>query len=72
MTVIRMLTLCLAVALLGGCDSKDREKTMSRDHDAKASQLCKKDKGLKRVVEASGKSFTAECNSGIIVTGTID
>lgn len=65
----KLLIIGLAVALLGACEAK-REHTMSREHDAKANLLCKRDNGLKRVIDANGASFTAECNSGIIVTGT--
>lgn len=68
----RILIIGMTLSLLAACDMQSRDKTLSREHDAKAAQLCKKDKGLKRVVEASGKSFTAECNSGIVVTGTSD
>ena len=68
----RLLIISMAFPVLAACEPQSREKTMSREHDAKAAQLCKKDKGLKRVVEASGANFTAECNSGIFVTGSAD
>ncbi|MBS4099034.1 MAG: hypothetical protein KGZ83_19615 [Sulfuricella sp.] len=68
----RLLLLGITVALLAGCDATDRQQTLSREHDAKAAQLCKKDKGLKRVIDINGANFTAECNSGIIVTGSAD
>lgn len=68
----RFLITAMTMALLAGCEQNSREQTLSREHDAKAAQLCKKDKGLKRVVETRGANFTAECNSGIIVTGSAD
>ena len=68
----RLLIIGITIVLLAGCEPRSREKTLSREHDAKAAQLCRYDKGLKRVIESSGANFTAECNSGIIVTGSAD
>ena len=64
------------IALLGlmlaGCAPKERDQTMSREHEVKATIMCKHDKGLKRVIDTHNKNFTAECKSGIIVTGALD
>lgn len=68
----KLIFISTTIAMLAGCDLNSREQTLSREHDAKAAQLCKKDKGLKRVIEAHGANFSAECNSGIIVTGSAD
>jgi len=67
--------IALMFGMLAGCGNgsgNERDRTMSREHEAKAIVMCKHDKGLKRVTDTNGKSFTAECKSGIIVTGSLD
>lgn len=68
---VKPLLLALTLVSLSACGQGDRKTSMSREHDMKATTLCKRDKGLKQVLEASGPNFTAECKSGIIVTGTL-
>lgn len=64
--------LVLLLGILGGCEDKERNQTISREHEMKATLMCQHDKGLKRVLDTNGKSFTAECKSRIIVTGSLD
>ncbi len=72
MRTTTLAVIALIFGMLGGCGAKARDQTLSREHEAKAIVMCKHDKGLKRVIDTNDKSFTAECKSGIIVTGSLD
>lgn len=73
MRIAYCLIISVAFGMLAGCgdasSGKGHDEMLSRYHEIKAVELCKRDKGFRRIVEASGMNFTAECKSGIFVNG---
>lgn len=64
-----LLVLIWVLSMVSGCGGNGKSQVPSREQQARAADLCKRDKGLRQVLDASGVNFTAECKSGIIVTG---
>lgn len=76
MRIATCLILPFTFGMLAGCEDEDggrvHDEMLSRYHEIKAVELCKRDKGFRRIVEASGMNFTAECKSGIFVNGVAE
>ncbi len=74
MRIACCLIVPVAFGMLAGCGDagSGHDAMLSRYHEIKAVELCKRDKGFKRIVEASGVNFTAECKSGIFVNGVAE
>jgi|LAHR01.1.fsa_nt_gb hypothetical protein len=76
MRALRCLMMFMMSGMLAGCGNesggKVHDEMLSRYHEIKAVELCKRDKGFKRIVEADGMNFTAECKSGIFINGVAE
>lgn len=63
-----LLAYIATLGALNGCGG-NKEHVIASEHKAKAADMCKRDKGVRQIIDAYGASFTAECKSGIIVAG---